>query len=214
MVAGADSISTTVEWALFELIRHPHIAKKAQDELDDVVGHERMADQHDFTQLKYLQAVEKETFRLHPPGPLLLPHESVEACQVGGYHVPAKTRIFVNVWAVHRHPSAYENPLDFIPERSVGSGIGMHGMDFQLLPFGSGRRMCPAINFGLFMVQSTLAKLLHSFTWTLPGGENPEDIDMGEVFGVTTPKAIPLQAVATARLPLHLYATETLTQCS
>jgi cytochrome P450 len=119
--------------------------------------------------------------------------------------VPAKTRIFVNVWAIHRNMCAYDNPLDFNPERFVGSEIDLKGYDFQLLPFGSGRRMCPALSLGLITVQMELAMLLHSFMWKLPIGENPEDIDMGEIFGISTPKAIPLKAIATARLPSDLY---------
>ncbi|KAH9575716.1 hypothetical protein CY35_01G125400 [Sphagnum magellanicum] len=214
LAVGTDTTSIAVEWALVQLLKHPDITKKAQDELDDVVGHERVVDERDIPQLKYLQAVVTETLRLHPPAPLLLPHESTEACEVGGYHIPAKTRIFVNVWAVHRHPSAYENPLDFNPERFVGSGLDMKGTDFQLLPFGSGRRMCPGMDFSVLMVQIILARLLHSFNWTLPEGENPQDIDMQELFGGTIPKAIPLEAVASARLPLHLYTAKTLTQCS
>ncbi|KAH9564140.1 hypothetical protein CY35_04G008700 [Sphagnum magellanicum] len=100
----------------------------------------------------------------------MMPHESREACEIGGYHIPARSRIFVNVWAVHRHPSAYENPFDFNPERFVENLIDVKGIDFQLLPFGFGRRMCPDLNYGLLMVQIELAKLLHSFTWTLPKG--------------------------------------------
>ncbi|KAH9575715.1 hypothetical protein CY35_01G125400 [Sphagnum magellanicum] len=215
---GVDGVSDRIDdstiRAVVNLLKHPDITKKAQDELDDVVGHERVVDERDIPQLKYLQAVVTETLRLHPPAPLLLPHESTEACEVGGYHIPAKTRIFVNVWAVHRHPSAYENPLDFNPERFVGSGLDMKGTDFQLLPFGSGRRMCPGMDFSVLMVQIILARLLHSFNWTLPEGENPQDIDMQELFGGTIPKAIPLEAVASARLPLHLYTAKTLTQCS
>jgi len=207
-VAGTDTIATTVEWALVELIRHPNVIKKVQDELDDVVGQERVVDENDIPQLKYLQAVVKETFRLHPPGPLLMPHETREACEIGGYHIPAKSRIFVNVWAIHRHPSAYENPFDFNPERFVENLIDLKGIDFQLLPFGSGRRMCPGLNYGLLMVQIELAKLLHSFKWTLPKGQNPQDIDMGEIFGISIPKKIPLQVVASVRLPLHLYASK------
>jgi cytochrome P450 len=214
LAVGTDTTSIAVEWALVQLLKHPDITKKAQDELDDVVGHERVVDERDIPQLKYLEAVVTETLRLHPPAPLLLPHESTEVCEVGGYHIPAKTRIFVNVWAVHRHPSAYENPLDFNPERFVGSGLDMKGTDFQLLPFGSGRRMCPGMNFSVLMAKITLARLLHSFNWTLPEGENPQDIDMQELFGGTIPKAIPLEAVASARLSLHLYTAKILTQCS
>jgi cytochrome P450 len=204
--AGTDTSATAVEWALVELLRHPEAMKKAQAELDDVIGSERVVDEGDIHELKYLQDIVKETFRLHPSLPLLLPHESIGDCTVGGYVIPAKTRIFVNAWAVHRHPSAYQQkPLEFNPSRFVGSQIDVKGLDFQLLPFGSGRRMCPGLPLGLIMVQLELARLLHSFTWKLPAGQDPKDIDMDEILGVTAPKAIPLHVVATARLPLHLY---------
>ncbi|CAK9200287.1 unnamed protein product [Sphagnum troendelagicum] len=202
--AGTDTSATTVEWALVELLRHPEAMKKAQEELDDVIGSERVVDEGDISELKYLQAIVKETFRLHPPA-TLLSHESIGDCTVGGYFIPAKTRIFVNVWAVHRHPSAYQKPLEFNPSRFVGSQIDVKGLDFQLLPFGSGRRMCPGLRLGLIMVHLELARLLHSFTWKLPAGQDPQDIDMDEIFGLTAPKAIPLHVVPTARLPLHLY---------
>ncbi|CAM6037254.1 unnamed protein product, partial [Sphagnum compactum] len=148
--AGTDTSATTVEWALVELLRHPEAMKKAQAELDDVIGSERVVDEGDIHELKYLQAIVKETFRLHPAVPLL-PHESIGDCTVGGYFIPAKTRIFVNAWAVHRHPSAYQKPLEFNPSRFVGSQIDVKRMDFQLLPFGSGRRMCPGLRLGLIM---------------------------------------------------------------
>ncbi|CAM6045747.1 unnamed protein product [Sphagnum compactum] len=203
--AGTDTSATTVEWALVELLRHPEAMKKAQAELDDVIGSERVVDEGDIPELKYLQAVVKETFRLHPAAPLLLAFESIGDCSVGGYFIPAKTRIFVNAWAVHRHPSAYQKPLEFNPSRFVGSQIDVKGLDFQLLPFGSGRRMCPGLPLGLILVQLELARLLHSFTWKLPAGQDPQDMDMDEILGLTAPKAIPLHVVATARLPLHLY---------
>ncbi len=107
MIAGVEASQIIIEWALVELLKHPKIMEKLQSELDHVVGHERVIDEDDIPQLKYLQAVVKETFRLHPPVPLLLPHESMQDCEVGGYHIPAKTRIIINAWAIHRHPSAY-----------------------------------------------------------------------------------------------------------
>ncbi len=152
----------------------------------------------------------KEAFRLHPLVPILLSHENIKSCEIGDYHILAKTHIFVNVFAIHRHPSTFENPLDFNPERFVGSDIDVKGTDFQLLPFGSRKRMCPRLNYGLLFVQIELIRLLHSFTWTLPRGENSQDIDMGEIFNVTTPKEIPSQVVARAKLPLHLYVPKTL----
>jgi cytochrome P450 len=213
MLAGTDTTATTTEWAIAELLKHPQFAQKAQEELDDVVGFERVVDESDIPQLKYLQAIVKETFRLHSPAPLLLPHENIEAREVGGYHIPPKTLLYVNVWAIHRDSSIYENPLEFNPERFVGSNIDLKGKDFQLLPFGSGRRVCPGLPFGLISVQMELARFLHSFTLSLPKGESSQDMDMSEVFSLTTPKAISLHVVATARLPLHLYVAPQFTTC-
>ncbi|CAK9882913.1 unnamed protein product [Sphagnum jensenii] len=213
LAAGTDTSAITTEWALAELLKHPKFMKKIQDELDDVVGHDRVVNESDLPQLKYLQAVVKETFRLHPPTPLLLPRESIKACEINGYHIPPKTRTLVNIWAIHRDSSMYENPFDFNPERFVGTTVDLKGNDFQLLPFGSGRRMCPGLSIGLTIVQMELARLLHSFTWRLPNGENIQDIDMGEVFGLTTPKAIPLDVIATSRLPSHFYASPQLSNC-
>lgn len=188
--------------------------KKIQDELDDVVGHDRVVNESDLPQLKYLQAVVKETFHLHPHVPLLLPHEkNIKACEINGYHVPPKTCTLVNVWVIHRDSSMYENPFDFNPERFVGTTVDLKGNDFQLLPFGFGRRMCPGLSLGLTIMQMELARLLHSFTWSLPNGENIQDIDMGEVFGLTTPKVIPLDVIATSRLPSHFYVYSQLSNC-
>ncbi len=211
--AGTDTTACTIEWALAELLRHPQFAKKAREELDDVVGLERVVNESDIPRLKYLQAIVKETFRLHPPITLLLPRENIEGCEVGGYHIPPKTRLYVNVWAIHRDPSIYENPLEFNPERFVGSNVDLKGKDFQLLPFGSGRRVCPGYPFGLTNVQMELARFLHSFTLSLPKGENLQDMDMSEVFSIITLKAISLHVVATPRLPLHLYVAPQFTIC-
>ncbi len=202
---STDTSITTIEWALAELLKHPKFMKKAQDELDDVIGQDRVVDESDIPQLKYLQAIVKETFRLHPPAPLMVPHQNMEACEIGGYHILPKTQIFVNLWAIHRHSSTYENPLEFNPDRFLQTNVDLKGKHFELLPFGSGRRICPGVLLGLLIVQMQLARLLHSFTWKLPKGENPQDMDMGEVFGITTRKAIPLRAIAIARLPQHLY---------
>jgi cytochrome P450 len=126
-----------MEWVLVELIKHPNVMKKAQHELDDMVGQEWVVDENDIPQLKYLQAIVKEAFRPHPLAPILLPHENIKSCEIGNYHIPAKTCIFVNVFAIHKHPSTFKNLLDFNLERFVGSEIDVRGTNFQLLPFGS-----------------------------------------------------------------------------
>ncbi|KAL2622455.1 hypothetical protein R1flu_002660 [Riccia fluitans] len=137
MFGGTDTSTNTIEWALSELIRNPQVLQRAQEELDFTVGRERIVDESDIPNLPYLKAVVKETFRLHPVAPLLVPHESTDVCKVGGYAIPAKTRLFVNLHAIHKDPEVWKRPLDFFPERFLTQD---NGTDFDLLPFGSGRR--------------------------------------------------------------------------
>ncbi|GLJ29513.1 hypothetical protein SUGI_0581800 [Cryptomeria japonica] len=161
-------------------------------------------DESDLQKLPYLQAIIKETFRLYPAGAVLIPHESKEACNVGGFHVPIGTRLLVNVWAIQRDPKVGEQPLQFNPEWFLKSEneIDVKGQHFELIPFGSGRRMCPSMSLALCVVSYTLACLLHSFEWSVPPGNV---IEMKEGFGLTMPKAVPLEAIIKPRLPLHLY---------
>eukprot|EP01018_Ginkgo_biloba_P002415 Gb_32204 [translate_table: standard] len=202
--AGTDTSSVTIEWALAALLENPHILKKAQEELDIQIGRDRVVEESDLPHLKYLQAVVKETFRLYPAAPLLVPHESTEPCTVGGYNVPAGTRLLVNAWAIHRDPAVWESPNEFDPEHffKAHRGKDVRGQDFDLIPFGSGRRACPGMSLALCVVQYTLARLLHSFEWLVPLGSS---IDMAEGLGLTMPKAIPLEAHIKPRLPAHLY---------
>nr|ATG29957.1 CYP867E3 [Taxus chinensis] len=202
--AGTDTSSVTIEWALAALLQHPHVLSKAQEELDTHVGRERVIEEADLQELKYLQAIVKETLRLYPAGPLLVPHESTEDCSVGGYHVPAGTRLLVNAWAIQRDPAVWERPTEFDPERFLKGEreIDVKGQDFELIPFGSGRRMCPGMSLALIVVTQTLGRLLQSFEWSIPAGTT---IDMREGFGLTMPKAVPLKAMIIPRIPLHFY---------
>ncbi|KAH9300187.1 hypothetical protein KI387_011770 [Taxus chinensis] len=202
--AGTDTSSVTIEWALAALLQHPHFLSKAQEELDTHVGRERVIEEADLNNLKYLQAIVKETLRLYPAAPLLVPHASIEACSVGGFHVPAGTRLLVNAWAIHRDPAVWERPTEFDPERFFKSAedIDVKGQHFELIPFGSGRRMCPGMSLALTIVTHTLGRLLQSFEWSIPAGTT---IDMREGFGLTMPKAVPLKAMIKPRIPLHFY---------
>jgi cytochrome P450 len=204
LIAGTDTTNTTIEWALAELVKNPNIMKKTQDELDHVVGHDHIVDEDDIPQLKYLQAIMKEIFCLHVTIPLIT-RECMTNYKVGGYDILAQTPIIVNIWAIHRHSYAYDNPWDFNLERFIGSGVDVKGVDFELLPFGSGQRACLGMPLGLMQVQYELVRLFHNFTWKLPTRENPQNIDMGEVFGVTLPKVIPLELIPIARLPIRMY---------
>ncbi|PAN49579.1 hypothetical protein PAHAL_9G457600 [Panicum hallii] len=203
---GTDTSAVTVEWAMSELLRNPEVLAKATEELDRVIGRDRLVAEEDIPNLPYMEAVVKETMRLHPVAPLLTPRLCREDVSVGGYDVPAGTRVLINIWAIGRDPAVWEAPMAFRPERFVGSGVDVKGQDLELLPFGSGRRMCPGIGLGLKMVHMILANLLHAFAWRLPDGVAAEDLSMEETFGLTVPRRVPLEAVAEPKLPAHLYA--------
>ncbi|CAN1829112.1 Desmethyl-deoxy-podophyllotoxin synthase [Linum perenne] len=177
-LGGSDTSSTLVEWIMSELMKNPLVMQKAQKEVREV-------DESRLDELHYLQLIIKETFRLHPIAPLFLPRECRETVVVNGYLIPEKTRVTINAWAIGRDPRHWTNPDEFIPERFVDSSLDYKGHDFQFLPFGSGRRVCPGIQFGLAVVELLLANLLYHFDWKLPGEMKPRDLDMDEVFGST-----------------------------
>jgi cytochrome P450 len=194
--AGTDTNFITLDWAMTELIMNPHVMEKAQAEVRSVVGDRRVVQESDLRRLNYMKAVIKEIFRLHPAAPVLVPRESLEDVVIDGYNIPAKTRIYVNVWGMGRDPELWENPETFEPERFMGSGIDFKGQDFELIPFGAGRRICPAITFGIATVEIALAQLLHSFDWKLPPGLEAKDIDNTEAFGISMHRTVPLHVIA------------------
>ncbi|XP_048426853.1 cytochrome P450 71AU50-like [Pyrus x bretschneideri] len=201
MLSGSmDTTATSTEWTLSELLKHPQVMKKVQKEIENVVGMERMVEESDLEKLQYLDMVVKETMRLHPVAPLLLPHAAIEDCNVNGFHIPGKSRIMINIWAIGRNPSVWTDADKFIPERFDGSNIDFRGRDFQFIPFGSGRRGCPGMQLGITMVQLLVAQLVHCFDWELPNNMLPTELDMTEEFGLTVPRANHLLALPTYRL--------------
>ncbi|KAF3438667.1 hypothetical protein FNV43_RR21431 [Rhamnella rubrinervis] len=198
-VAGTDTTFITLDWGMTELIINPKVMDRAQAEVRRVVGERRVVLETDLPQLHYMKAVIKEIFRLHPPAPVLLPRESIEHVMIDGYDIPAKTRIYVNAWAIGRDPETWENPETFEPERFVGSNMDYKGQDFELIPFGAGRRGCPAITFGSAAIELALAQLLHSFDWKLPTGTTAKDLDMTEAFGITMHRIADLIVLAKPR---------------
>ncbi|XP_052184421.1 tryptamine 5-hydroxylase-like [Diospyros lotus] len=188
-VAGTDTTSSTLEWTMTQLARHPTILKKAQEEVRKTAAAAgtRTVEEADLRHLCYLKAVIKETMRLNPPVPLLVPRESMENCNLGGYEVVAGTRVLINTYAMGRDPGSWENPLEFRPERFDGADF--RGQDFRFLPFGGGRRGCPGFGFGMATVEMALARILYHFDWELgPGVEEAKDLDMEEIFGLATRK--------------------------
>ncbi|KAG5579350.1 hypothetical protein H5410_049977 [Solanum commersonii] len=222
IAAATDTSAVTNEWAMAEVIRHPHVLKKIQEELDIVVGSGRMVTESDLIHLKYLRCVVRETFRMHPAGPFLIPHESIRDTKINGYYIPAKTRVFINTHGLGRNTKIWDNIDEFRPERHLppnddeknmimttscsSSRVEIsHGPDFKILPFSAGKRKCPGAPLGVKLVLMALARLFHCYDWSPPNGVKHQDIDTNEVYGMTMPKAKPLMAIAKPRLPAHLY---------
>ncbi|GMH28086.1 hypothetical protein Nepgr_029929 [Nepenthes gracilis] len=182
-LAGSQTSSTTLVWAMSELVRNPTVMEKAQAEVREIYKGKDTVDESKLEELKFLKMVIKETLRLHPAAPLLLPRESIDRCKIYEYEIPTKSRVLVNAWAIHRDPNLWPDPERFDPERFAVKPADMKGTDFVYLPFGTGRRMCPGMSFGLANVDLPLAVLLFHFDWTLSDGSSPEDLDMAEVLG-------------------------------
>jgi len=200
MFGGTETVASAIEWAMAELMKSPEDLKKVQEELADVVGLDRRVEESDFDKLKYLKCCLKETLRLHPPIPLLL-HETAEDAEVAGYYIPAKSRVMINAWAIGRDSNSWEDAETFKPSRFLQEGVPDYkGSNFEFIPFGSGRRSCPGMQLGLYALDLCVAHLLHCFTWELPDGMKPSEMDMNDVFGLTAPRAVRLVAVPTKRV--------------
>ncbi|XP_057469329.1 cytochrome P450 84A1-like [Actinidia eriantha] len=200
MFGGTETVASAIEWAMAELMKNPEDLKKVQQELSDVVGLHRRVEESDFDKLTYLKCALKETLRLHPPIPLLL-HETADHAEVAGYSIPARSRVMINAWAIGRDPNSWSDPESFNPSRFLKENVpDFKGSHFEFIPFGSGRRSCPGMQLGLYALEMAVAHLLHCFTWELPDGMKPSELDMDDVFGLTAPRAFRLMAVPTPRL--------------
>nr|GEX69455.1 cytochrome P450 CYP82D47-like [Tanacetum cinerariifolium] len=202
--AATDTTTLALTWALALLVNNPHVLCKAQQELENYVGKDRIVEESDLKNLVYLQAIIKETMRLYPPAPLSVPHESTEDCIIGGYTIPKGTRLLVNIWKIHHDPQIWTDPFESHPERFFTSKkeIGVKGQHFELIPFGSGRRICPRISLALEALQLILATIIHGFEFQNPTND---DIDMTESPGLTSIKATPLELFVAPRLLPRLY---------
>ncbi|XP_062074102.1 flavonoid 3'-monooxygenase-like [Humulus lupulus] len=211
ILGATDTTTTSVEWAMAEILNKPVVLNKIQEELKQVVGLNNNVEESHLSKLTYLNAVLKVTLRLHPPAPFLIPRFPSQSVVVGGYTIPKGTAIFLNVWSMQRDPSVWENPLEFLPERFLGNesqgdiNYNFSGQTFNYLPFGSGRRMCPGISLGEKMVMLMLASFLHCFDWKMPSGTK---VELSDKFGIIVQKKDPLIAIPKPRFSdLDLYAT-------
>lgn len=193
--AGTDTTSSTLEWAMTELLCNPRTLSKAQAELEETIGKGKLPEESDVRRMPYLQAIIKETLRLHPPTPFLLARIAGENVEMCGFIVPKGAQVLVNAWAIGRDPSRWLNPDCFLPERFIGSDIDTRGRDFELIPFGAGRRICPGLLLAIRMLHMMLGSLINSFDWKLEDGVTAENIDMEDKFGLTLEKAQHLRAI-------------------
>ncbi|CAI0410707.1 unnamed protein product [Linum tenue] len=199
-LAGSETPAALIEWTMSELIKNPEVMYKAQSEVRRVFGGKGRVEEAGICELAYLKLVIKETLRLHTPAPLVLPRECREECRISGYDIPLKTRILVNAWAIARDPRYWgEEAEKFMPERFLNNKVSFRGGDFEFLPFGAGRRMCPGMTFGLAAAELPLASLLFHFDWELPRGVEPTSFNMDEKFGVTLRRENHLELIPVVR---------------
>ncbi|KAJ4791148.1 cytochrome P450 family 71 polypeptide [Rhynchospora pubera] len=204
IVAGTDTSSATVDWAMAELMKTPEVMKKAQTEVrQQFQGHENITES-DLAYLNFMHPIIKETLRLHPPGPVN-PRLCQETCKIMGYDIPKGTNVLLNTWTIGRDSKYWKDADEFKPERfsNSSSDMNFNGTNFEFIPFGSGRRICPGLSFAVAIVELTLANLLYHFNWELPSGMTPDQIDMTETFGLTTRRKSPLLLCAQ---PYHVFS--------
>ncbi|KAL7106427.1 hypothetical protein ACP275_07G113000 [Erythranthe tilingii] len=195
-IAATDTSAAATVWTMTALMKAPNnVMQKVQSEIRNSVGEKDRVDEDDLPKLPYLKAVINETFRLYPPAPLLLPRQTIEKCNLEGYEIQPKTLVYINAWAIARDPDYWENPFEFLPERFLNSNIDITGQDFEVIPFGSGRRICPGMHMGLANLELTVANLLYSFDWELPSGIQAQDIDTDVLPGITMHKKNALRLV-------------------
>ncbi|GJN20685.1 hypothetical protein PR202_gb08088 [Eleusine coracana subsp. coracana] len=198
---SSETTATTILWIMAELMRNPRVMRKAQDEVRRVLDGQKTITEENLGDLHYLGLIIKEALRLHTPVPMLMPRECGNPCQVLGFDVPVGAMVLVNAWAIGRDPAYWDASEEFMPERFEACNVDFKGADFQFVPFGAGRRMCPGIGFGLANMVLPLASLLYYFDWALPDGMEPGELDMTEALGVTTRRRSDLLLVPTVRMP-------------
>jgi len=184
-LGGTETSFAVIEWAMSELLKNPKLMERAKAEVRQVYQSKGIVDESSLNELNFLKLVIKETLRLHFVAPLLAPRECMEHCRIDDYDIPPKTRVLVNAWAIARDPKYWTDPNLFKPERFEASSIDYKGTNFELIPFGAGRRMCPGMTLGILNIELPLATLLYHFDWKLTVGLRPEDLDMDEACGIT-----------------------------
>nr|QWK52370.1 cytochrome P450 71B31 [Isatis tinctoria] len=198
VLAGVNAGVTTMIWTMTELTRHPRVMKKLQEEIRSTLGfNKEKITEEDLEKVEYMKLVIKESFRLHPPAPLLLPRQTMSDIEIQGYYIPKNAMIKINTYTIGRDPKCWTNPNEFIPERFSNTCINYKGQHFELLPFGAGRRSCPGMALGTTILELGLLNILYFFDWSMPNGMTIEDIDLEEAGDLNIAKKVPLELVPT-----------------
>ncbi|KAK1641851.1 hypothetical protein QYE76_059656 [Lolium multiflorum] len=194
---GTGTSASAMEWGMSELMRNPAVMEKLQGQIREAFKGKTVVTEANLqaSELGYLKLVIKEALRLHPPAPLLVPRESIDVCELEGYTIPAKSRVVINAWAIGRDPRYWDNAEEFQPERFEDGTVDFTGNNYEFLPFGAGRRMCPGFNYGLASMELALVTLLYHFDWSLPEGVT--EVNMEEAPGLGVRRRTPLMLLAT-----------------
>ncbi|KAM0035162.1 putative cytochrome P450 [Helianthus debilis subsp. tardiflorus] len=188
-VAGSDTIFSSLDWAISELIKHPRVMKKLQQEVSEVGQGRPMIPEEDLEKMPYLKAVVKEALRLHAPLPLLLAREARNGVSLMGYDIPPRTQVIINAWAIGRDPASWTEPEEFKPERFINSPVDYKGLHYEFLPFGAGRRGCPGLHFGVVLIDIILANIVYKYNFVLPNAVKDEDLE-DPVIGYAKPSIL------------------------
>ncbi|KAJ3687933.1 hypothetical protein LUZ61_017097 [Rhynchospora tenuis] len=201
--AGVHTTSRTLEWAMAELMKDHKTMKQIQEQVRKIpIGGREIITNDDINELTVLKSVINETLRLHPPGPVAVPHQSTQETRINGYTIPKGSRVLVNIWSINRDPKFWENPDEFRPERFTGNTVDFWGNNFQFIPFNAGRRMCPGIHFAMHNIELLLANILYHFDWKLPNGMTTEELDMGYARGLSVTVAEGIRVLSWAVAPI------------
>ncbi|KAI3944761.1 hypothetical protein MKW92_033829 [Papaver armeniacum] len=198
LTAGTDTTSTALQWVMANLVKHQEIQSKLYDEIGTLDSNE--IQEEELKKLPYLKAVILEGLRRHPPGHFVLPHAVTQDVMLDGYVIPKEATVSVMLAEIGWDPKVWEDPMVFKPERFLNEDNGMlneelsdvtGNKEVKMIPFGAGRRMCPAFGMAMLHLEYFVGNFIKEFKWTAKVGD---DIDLSEKQEFTTVMKNPLWA--------------------
>ncbi|KAJ8431343.1 hypothetical protein Cgig2_033185 [Carnegiea gigantea] len=198
---GTDTTLTALQWIMANLVKYPEIQARLFDEIRGVVGAEaEHVGEEDLPEMPYLKAVVLEGLRRHPPTHFLVPHSVTQDVELGGYLLPKNAVVNFNISEMGWDPKFWDDPMEFKPERFMPADQGSDGQvefditggrEKKMMPFGAGRRMCPAFGLAILHLEYFVANLVRKFEWATATGH---DVDLTENQEFTIVMKHPLHA--------------------